>query len=44
MVTNKNPAIFLAFDLAKRPILPGNPKLIDRRMETFKGARLLPMK
>jgi hypothetical protein len=44
MVANKNPAVFLHLDLALRPILPGNAKLIDRRVGAFKGARLLAMK
>ena len=44
MVTNEDPAVFLAVDLTQGPVLTRNPELIDRRVEMLKGARLLVVK
>ena len=44
VVTDEDPTIFLALNLAQRPILPCNAKFIDRRVEMFESARLLATK
>jgi hypothetical protein len=44
MITNKDPAVGLALDLAQGTVLACNAKLIDRRVGLFEGTRLLPMK
>jgi hypothetical protein len=44
MITNKDPAVGLALDLAQGSILACDTKLIDRRVEVLKGARLLATK